>query len=200
MTNTTILERRCWVFDLDGTLTVPKHDFAYIRKTLGVPDGKDILGYLAELPEEQSQPMHQWLDQIELDIARQTEAATGVVEFIEELERRGTQMGILTRNTQKHAALSLEVIGIRRYFPLPSILGRDEALPKPDPDGIMQLLSLWQGDSTETVMVGDYLYDLQTGRAAGTATIHVDNTRQFHWPALTDLGVGTLVELRDRLP
>ncbi len=47
------------------------------------------------------------------------------------------------------------------------------------------------------VMVGDYLFDLQTGRNAGAATIHVDRTRIFPWPELTDIGVGTLKELLD---
>jgi phosphoglycolate phosphatase-like HAD superfamily hydrolase len=44
-------------------------------------------------------------------------------------------------------------------------------------------------------MVGDYQFDLQTGRAAGAATIHVDYNRLFRWPELTDIAVGTLEEL-----
>ena len=44
-------------------------------------------------------------------------------------------------------------------------------------------------------MVGDYGFDLQTGRAAGAATIHVDPAGDFRWPELTDLAVGSLLEL-----
>ena len=49
-------------------------------------------------------------------------------------------------------------------------------------------------------MVGDYGFDLQTGRAAGAATIHVDPTRSFRWPELTDIAVGSLAELALALP
>ena len=45
-----ILTRKHWVFDLDGTLTLPVHDFSIIRQVLGVPQGNDILGYLAPFP------------------------------------------------------------------------------------------------------------------------------------------------------
>ena len=50
------------------------------------------------------------------------------------------------------------------------------------------------------VMVGDYLFDLQTGRNAGTATIHVDRTGSFLWPELTDIGVRTPEDLLRMLP
>ena len=36
------LGRRHWIFDLDGTLTVAAHDFAAIRRTLGIPPGRDV--------------------------------------------------------------------------------------------------------------------------------------------------------------
>ena len=49
-----ILARKHWVFDLDGTLTLPVHDFAVIRQALGVPQGIDILGYLASLPDAEA--------------------------------------------------------------------------------------------------------------------------------------------------
>jgi hypothetical protein len=45
--------RNSWVFDLDGTLTLPMHDFAFIRHELAIPDGSDILEHLGTLlPEE----------------------------------------------------------------------------------------------------------------------------------------------------
>jgi len=49
------------------------------------------------------------------------------------------------------------------------------------------------------VMVWDYLFDLQTGRNAGAGTVHVDRTRSFPWPEMTDIGVGTLGELLDMI-
>lgn len=200
MKNTTILERTFWIFDLDGTLTIPKHDFAHIRRVLGIPQDKDILGFLAEQPETERTRLHGILNEMELQIARETEAAVGAQELVVRLHRRGVKMGILTRNTRKHAILSLAAIDLDTYFPAHMVYGRDEAKPKPHPDGIHQLLAQENEDSDNAVMIGDYLFDLQTGRAAGTGTIHVDTTGQFPWPDLTDLGVDTLTDLTGQLP
>lgn len=194
-----ILARNHWVFDLDGTLTLPVHDFAAIRAALGVPDGTDILDFLANLPPEEAQPLREKLQTIEEELAAQTAAAPGVVPLVERLHRRGARLGILTRNTRENALRTLEAIGVRRFFPPACIFGRDEALPKPHPDGVRQLAALWGTAPHELVMVGDYLYDLQSGRAAGAATVHVDRSGTFRWPELADLRVGTLAELAVRL-
>ncbi|KPW40478.1 hypothetical protein ALO66_05453, partial [Pseudomonas coronafaciens pv. atropurpurea] len=52
---------RHWVFDMDGTLTVPVHDFAAIKRELDIPQDHDILGHLAALPAEESAAKHAWL-------------------------------------------------------------------------------------------------------------------------------------------
>jgi phosphoglycolate phosphatase-like HAD superfamily hydrolase len=195
-----ILARKHWVFDLDGTLTLPVHDFAVIRQVLGVPQGIDILGYLASLPDTEAQPLHDKLNAIETELLERTEPAPGTVQLIEALWRRGSQIGILTRNTRDVATRTLENLGVDGYFPEECILGRGEAPPKPDPEGLFRLSVLWKTVPAEMVMVGDYLFDLQTGRNAGSATIHVDKTRSFLWPELTDIGVSTLEELLQMLP
>ena len=90
---------------------------------------------------------------------------------------------------------TLELVGLGGFFHPDHVLGRDEALPKPDPDGIHRLARIWETAPETTVMVGDYQYDLQAGRSAGALTVHVDATRSFRWPELADVSVGTLDEL-----
>lgn len=195
-----ILARKHWVFDLDGTLTLPVHDFSVIRQSLGVPQGIDILGHLASLPDPEAQPLHERLKAIETELLERIEPAPGMVRLIETLQKRDSRMGILTRNTRDIAVLALQCLGISDYFSKECVLGRDEAPPKPDPEGLFHLSALWKTVPAEMVMVGDYIFDLQTGRNAGAATIHVDRTRGFPWPELTDIGVGTLEELLRILP
>jgi HAD superfamily hydrolase (TIGR01509 family) len=195
-----ILTRKHWVFDLDGTLTLPVHDFSVIRQVLGVPQGNDILGYLASLPDTEAQPIHDKLNAIEKELLERIEPAPGAVPLIETLYRRGSRIGILTRNTRDVAVMTLKCLGVDGYFPEECILGRDEAPPKPDPKGLFQLALLWKSAPDDIVMVGDYLFDLQTGRNAGTATIHMDRTGSFLWPELTDIGVRTPEELLRMLP
>ncbi len=192
-------ERRYWVFDLDGTLTVAVHDFALIRAELGVPPGADILEYLAEVPEQEARLLHDRLQRIELELAGVTVAARGAHALLRRLREQGARLGILTRNTRENARRTLELIGLGEYFENDHILGRDQAIPKPDPEGILRLTRSWGARPTDSVMVGDYLYDLQAGRRAGALTVHVAAGRPFSWPELTDLPVESLEELVPRI-
>jgi HAD superfamily hydrolase (TIGR01509 family) len=194
-----ILARRCWIFDLDGTLTIPVHDFPSIRNSLGMTDADvDILQFLATLSPKEAALRHARLIEIEYELAQNTAAAPGAERLLEELLQRNVRIGILTRNTREIALYTLAQIGLKEYFNEDDILGRAEAEPKPHPEGIEKLLAAWGSVPDETVMIGDYLFDLQVGRAAGTATIHVDSSGAFLWPELADLSVVTLEELVER--
>ena len=190
-----ILHRRHWIFDLDGTLTVAIHDFAGIRRLLGVPEGTDILGHLEALPEAEGLAAKGVLGRIEDELAERTEPAVGALELWRLLHGRGVRLGVLTRNTRLNALQTLSRIGLARYVDPCDVLGREDALAKPDPDGILKLALGWETSPTALVMVGDYAFDLQSGRAAGAATIHVDPTGVFRWPELTDIAVASLSEL-----
>ena len=195
-----ILARRCWIFDLDGTLTLPVHDFAAIRSALGMAEtDPDILRFLASLPAAEAAARHARLIEIEYELAAKTAAAPGAGRLLDQLLRHDARVGILTRNTREIALHTLGQIGLQGYFTADVILGRDEAAPKPHPEGIEKLLDAWGGAPDEAVMVGDYLFDLQVGRAAGTATIHVDRSGAFRWPDLADLAVVSLDEVAEAM-
>lgn len=194
-----LLRRSSWIFDLDGTLTLPVHDFAFIRRELAIPDGSDILGHLDGLHPAEAALRRGRLDVIERQLADRAEAAPGAGELLALLAGEGVQLGILTRNSREIALLTLEVIGFGRYFTVDDVLGRDEVAPKPDPAGILHLLDRWESVATSAVMVGDYLFDLEAGRAAGVATIHVGRPDGQRWPQATDVQVASLLELAELL-
>ena len=196
-----ILQRRHWVFDMDGTLTIAVHDFTDIRKELGFAEGQPIVKTLNALPDEQAQPLRQRLQEIEEGLARQAKPAPGVQNLLAALKLRGCRMGILTLNSKENAWLTLQTLGLAEFFEPEAVLGRwCLENPKPHPDGIHQLLDFWNADSDDAVMVGDFLWDLKTGRAAGLPTVHVDLSGAFPWPELTDLPVASLHDLQNRLP
>lgn len=188
-----------WIFDLDGTLTLPVHDFDYIRKELDIPAVIDILGYLALLPENEASNRRTRLQEIETELAHKAQPAPGALKTVGKLHQSGAQLGILTRNDRDIALLTLETIGMGNYFANSYVLGRDEAPPKPDPAGIHRLLAEWRAAPSDAVMVGDYLFDLQAGRAAGTTTVHVGRPDGKSWHEFTDYSVATLKELETRL-
>ncbi len=190
-----LLTHRHWIFDMDGTLTLAQHDFDAIRSTLGLPANQPILESLAALPPAEAAPLHRQLDAIELDIARQSEAAVGAHELLAYLASRGARLGILTRNNAVNIEASLRAAGLRDYFQADSFVSRDCAPPKPDPAGIFRLLQQWQGQTSEAVMVGDFHFDLCAGRNAGTHTVYVDPRGAFPFREHADVCVLTLAEL-----
>ena len=193
-----LAEVRHWVFDMDGTLTIAVHDFAAIRVALAIPAEDDILTHLAALPAEEAAAKHAWLLEHERELAIGSRPATGAVELVRDLAARGCQLGILTRNAQELAYITLKAIGLDDCFAVEDVLGRDEATPKPDPAGLLQLATRWSVEPEQMVMIGDYMHDLNCGRAAGAKTILV-NLKDNPWPELTDWHAVDCAELRGML-
>jgi len=183
-----------WVFDMDGTLTVPTPDFEEIREELGLPPGRAILEQLDLLPEEEAAPLYAELARIEEAHAHEATVAPGARELLEHLEGRA-RLGILTRNTRANAFLTLQAVGLAGFFEELDVLGRDEAPPKPDPAGVLELLGRWGHAPAQGVMVGDYRFDLEAGRAAGTAVVYCDQSATFEFAHLADHCVASLGEL-----
>ncbi len=180
---------------MDGTLTISAHDFEFIRRELGLPDQAPILEALHAMPAEQSAPLWQMLNELEEHFAEKSTLMHGAVELLEKLHQRGSQLAILTRNTMPVVEKTLHACGLGHFFPIEHLLDRDSFTPKPSPAGIQHLLGLWQADAGNTVMVGDYLYDLQAGRKAGVTTIHLDIKGEVEWPEFTDIRVQHLSEI-----
>jgi len=174
---------RHWVFDMDGTLTVAVHDFQRIKRDLAIPPDDDILTHLAALPAEEAAAKHAWLLAHERALAGAAQPAPGAVALIRALHAAGCRLGILTRNARELAEVTLQAIGVRDVFAREDIIGRDEAEPKPSPAGLRYFVERWQVDPAQVVMVGDYRFDLECGRAAGTRTVLV-NTPDNPWPGM----------------
>ena len=192
--------RTCWLFDMDGTLTVPAHDFAYARKELAVPDGADILDHIASLSPEKRRAAEEWLRDWEVEIALRAEPQADALRLLESLQRTGCRLGVLTRNTRENAFRTLRACGMADRFEAAHVLGRDCAPPKPHPGGIQLLLGRLGASPSEAVMVGDYIHDVRAGLRAGTATVLIDRGGLLDWKEEADLLVSTLWPLPAMLP
>ncbi len=191
--------RRHWIFDLDGTLTVSAHDFEHMRRELGLAPEAPILEALQAMQPAQAAPLWEVLNELEFYYAGKASLMQGATELLQILHDQGRQLAILTRNTMPVVKQTLRACAIDHFFPLEHILDRDACIPKPSPDGIMQLLSFWQADADDTVMVGDYLYDLEAGKGAGVATVHLDTRGNVDWSEYTDIRVENLGQIIDYL-
>jgi HAD superfamily hydrolase (TIGR01509 family) len=184
-----------WIFDLDGTLTVSAHNFEHMRRELGLEPQAPILEALQAMPESEAAPLWEMLNELEFYYAGKASVMQGASELLQKLHASGRQLAILTRNTMPVVKHTLQACKIDHFFPLDHILDRDSCIPKPSSDGVERLLRFWQADADDTVMVGDYLYDLEAGKGAGVATIHVDTRGDVDWSEFTDIRVEELGEI-----
>lgn len=181
---------RAWVFDLDGTLTVPVHDFDGIRAELGLPTGEPILEAIDALPPELAAERRAALHRIELDLASRATARPGSARFVRAVRASGAPLAVLTRNDHDLARITLQRIALDDCFE--HVIGRDEAPPKPSPEGILRLARGWGVAPADVVMVGDGMYDVEAGLRAGARTVVVGDAP---WARRADLRVDQLDEL-----
>jgi HAD superfamily hydrolase (TIGR01509 family) len=184
-----------WIFDMDGTLTVPVHDFNDIRRQIGIPPDTPILEAISQMSPADAARTRRALHDIEMDLAALAQPQPDALGVLEKLACRGGTLGILTRNDEDIAEATLRACGLHHLFPRHHVVGRETCAPKPLPDGVLHLLALWDAQPASAVMVGDFLYDIEAGRRAGVRTVHFDTAGRFPWPQFTDHGITALGQL-----
>ena len=195
MTLDQVTQRKLWIFDMDGTLAEAQHDFDAIRRTLGLPDDLPILESISALPPEQAKAVNEQLDEIELEISKTSKPAEGAAELLEALLANDCKIGILTRNNLVNIQVTLEAAGLYQYFNEADLISRDCIAPKPAPDGIYHLVDLWQGDISDSVMIGDSIHDIAAGNNAGAAAVYYDPDGTFEHREQADICIRSLREL-----
>ena len=153
------------IFDLDGTLAHSNPDFSGLRRELGIDSGTDILAHVNSLSEGEA---HNKAFEIVHEYERQSSLNAswidGAKELIEYLQAKSLPLAILTRNMPEAAQITINKLGID----IALVLTRDDAQPKPHPEGIELICQQWQLDPADILYVGDYLFDLQTAQNAGS--------------------------------
>lgn len=177
------------LFDLDGTLVDTNIDFALMRREMtrlaagvGLTEddvrGLDILGIVeaasASLLDDEDRGRQlrdeamRILEEIELRHAHETQQIPFAREIIHHLRESGTPTGIVTRNCRAASEISLQIAQIRADV---MICREDSVRHKPHPEPVLLALSQLNTPAQNSVMVGDHIMDVQSGKAAGTRTI-----------------------------
>ena len=156
------------IFDLDGTLIDSKLDFDQMRRDMEFAPGQLILETLQSLPEgERKERCREILRAHEHRGALSATLMPGAIELLSELDRRGIPQAILTRNSREMTDLALG----RLQLAFSQVLTREDAPPKPDPQGLHIICRNWQVNACEVAFVGDFHFDVIAGRRAGMATV-----------------------------
>ncbi len=158
--------RSAVIFDLDGTLTRPYLDFDAIRREIGISSGT-LLEALELMPAEQKARAHTIILRHEWDAARNASLHDHAVETVAACRAHGHAAALLTRNTRSVVDFVLSRFG----FVFDAIRTRDDGAIKPSAQPVLSICEEVRADPAQSWVIGDFLYDILSGRAAGARTV-----------------------------
>src|SRR4030042_4632120 len=200
------MKNRCFLikavlFDFDGTLTQPGAlVFPEIKKGIGCPPNMPILEFIAGLENHADRESAMCiLNGFEMVAASISKPNQGAEELIRQLKRNGVLLGIISRNSKKSIGRAFE--NFREVGPadFDIIISRDVPVPpKPSPEAILYAARKWDISPEHILMVGDFVFDVQSGKNAGALTVWLNNGVGAQAPAPeSDFTVETLSEVID---
>ncbi|HOK66473.1 MAG TPA: HAD family hydrolase [Anaerohalosphaeraceae bacterium] len=182
------------LFDLDGTLTVPLLDFDLIRRQIGLPpDCPSILAAIENLPETQRRQAWEILCRHEEVAALHSTLQPSAKSLLDYLRQKNIKTGILTRNSRASA----QTVLTKHRITVDGMITREDGPPKPDPFGVLALCRLFQTIPSRTLVVGDFLHDLQSAKNAGAvAVLFKSHHRADEFVPWADFVIHSLDEIR----
>ena len=180
------------LFDFDGTLAdtrqgiictvqgtllrmgLPSANPSDIAKTIGLPLTECFRLATPTPPERLDEAAQIYRDIFPSLALDHISLFPGILQTLSELKNRGIVMAIVS--SRHHMSLDplAEQLGVLQYIPRTRLYGEDESLaPKPAPDIAFKILSDLNLNPAQTLVVGDTIYDLQMGSAAGCHTCGV---------------------------
>lgn len=177
------------VFDLDGTLVDSSRDLADAANAMiaglgGTPlhEGA-IAGMVGEgarvlvsrvlasagLDPRTPNALDLFLEHYDARLTAHTRPYPGIPEVLAELRTR-TRLSVLTNKPMQATVRMLALLDLSGYFD--GVIGGDTPCGrKPDPAGLLHLISAAGTAADRTVLVGDSAIDLETARRAGTRIV-----------------------------
>ncbi|MFZ1984929.1 MAG: HAD-IA family hydrolase [Desulfatitalea sp.] len=168
---------RAVLFDFDGTLTVPGAlDFPAIKNDLGCPLDQALLEFIDTVTDpSRRQAAHDRLTFFETQAAQRSRPNEGAQEMVTWLKGRHVAVAILTRNSRASVLRALQNFNPIGPQTFDLIVTRDDPpAPKPSGEGVLYAAHLLGVRPEEILMVGDFIFDCQAGRAAGALTALLD--------------------------
>ena len=181
-------------FDLDGTITKTRVQFAPYKKRIGCKNG-DVLAYIKKQDQSQQLSLYRILDEYEYQIEKDCILNDGFLDLMDFLNNKGIKTGIITRATRHHARQVIQKLGI----PINHVIGREDADPKPSGKPLIHLSSLLNKPLPKMICVGDFLWDILAGKNAHVATVLLATEASRKYIHLPDYVIYHLASLKDIL-
>ncbi len=183
---TTDSDIRGILFDLDGTLvdtiglilssyrhTMSTHldqippDESWLM-TLGQPLRVQLQKF-ARSPDELEAMFQTYLEHNEANHQQLVRPFPGMLDAVRSLGAAGYRLAVVTSKIRPNTDRELATVGLAEYFDV-TVTADDVQAPKPDPEPVHTATRQLDLTEREVLMVGDSVFDLRAGRAAGVRT------------------------------
>jgi hydrogenase expression/formation protein HypE len=189
------------LFDFDGTLTKPGSiDFNLIKRAIGCPVESFVLEFIETLDDHiQKKKAISALENFETKAADCSEPNNGAEELLLYLRSSGINTGIISRNSLESIRRSFHNFKKIKFSDIDVIITRDDPVkPKPDPEGVILAAKKLKVDAGELIVVGDFIFDVQAGKNAGSTTVFLNNGLEHDFSVpVSDYTITQLDELKD---
>ncbi|HUW20960.1 MAG TPA: HAD family hydrolase [Sedimentisphaerales bacterium] len=161
------------IFDLDGTITRPFFDFDVIREEMGLSrDSGPVLEAMEKMSPQKRKEAERILHLYERRAVTESRLNPGAKPTLRALRQAGIPVGILTRNRRSNALAVARKHGLK----FDAIVDRNDGPVKPNAFGVLRICEQFGVEAAETLVVGDYLFDLLCARAAGAVAVLLANS------------------------
>jgi len=185
------------IFDLDGTLIDTEHSATQALATCfgewGISiepvDAQHITGrtwgsafsYLFNkymLPLGREEAAHQIMQKYRETIEKELHQVPGSVSAVRSLANQ-YRIGLVSGSGRREILWALDQLQIRQHFEV--ILGaEDYPRSKPEPDGYLKALQIFQSQASRTLIFEDSLAGIQSARSAGAWVVAITSTNHFN--------------------
>jgi len=163
------------IFDLDGTITQPYFDFDAIREEIGLArDSGPVLESMEKMTAQQRQDAEKILHYHEQKAVTESKLNANAKQTLSALRAAGIHIGVLTRNKRSNAL----AIARKHKLKFDAVIDREDGPVKPDAFGVLRICEQFGVVPEETMLVGDYLFDLLCAKAAGAVAVLLANHNQ----------------------
>lgn len=183
------------LFDIDGTLLdTEKQVIAGLQKTLceqkglQVADedlfytlgisGKQVVADFADSDSESDQLLQSWESKMKTNF-KDVQIFPGIVDLLEGLREKGLLLAIVTSKNKSEFVDEVTPFGLNSYFQA-VITASDTLKHKPNPEPVLKGLDELHVLAEQAIYVGDAVYDLRSGKAAGTKFALATWGAKFH--------------------
>jgi phosphoglycolate phosphatase-like HAD superfamily hydrolase len=199
MSSDTLPTIRGIIFDMDGTLTVPNHDFKLMYERVGCVTS-DILSEIETWDLERQKKANAIIHEMEMVALEGMTVMPFAAELGAFLDAAKIPRGLVTRNVDKsvehfhteHWCKHEKYTGLAPFSPA---LSREFKPYKPAPDALLKICQEWNLHPSEVMMVGDSAKDdVVSGNRAGCVTVLLDQSSKWRLEGNTEEGDEKVVD------